>query len=275
MPAISIVPSLKSTVHSGPQAPSAHRAALIQGFRELGVDVLEPDMYGDIKTKNVACWGWKRGELLKERGYNVLVMERGYVGDRFLNTSLGWNGLNNYATFPKFQDDGGERFRSMGGVLKPWKSDGQYILILGQVRGDASLQGKDIAPFYRAAAIAAKKHYGLPVYFRAHPDSVRRGGYRGLEGVENYHPCDLSAALSGALFTIAYNSNSCLDSVLAGVPCYAGDKGTMAWPLCFDDLKQIQRPAREYTAHQIAWTQWTPEELRSGEALKRHLECMV
>ena len=69
------------------------------------------------------------------------------------------------------------------------------------------------------------------------------------------------------MMTIAYNSNSCLDSVLAGVPCLAGDAGTMAWPLCMKDMKELYRPERERIAHGIAWTQWSTEEIASGEAL--------
>lgn len=273
MQPISIISANHRTIEN--TSPSAHRESLIAGMRALGVAVKEPPYYGDIRTKHVSCWGWRRGDVLRARGYEVLVMERGYIGDRFKYTSLGWNGLNNYAEFPQYPDDGGERFKSMGGVIKPWKKGGDYILILGQVRGDASLQRKDIAPWYQAVAAAAKKYHNLPVYFRPHPDSKRRGGYRGIEGIVNLEKGSLEAALDGALFSIAYNSNSCLDSVLAGVPCYAGDRGTMAHDLCMNDWKVLFYPSREKVVHHIAFTQWSQEEIRSGEALKKIVERMA
>lgn len=249
-------------------SPSDHRALLAMGLRNNGVECVE--IIGTIpppNCKTVACWGWKRGKALRDKGYNVLIMERGYIGDRFKYTSLGWNGLNNYATFPSYPDDGGERFNKHGGIIKPWKRHGEYILILGQVRGDASLKDYDVSRWYGEIAIKAKEIYNLPVYFRPHPESVRRGGYFSVNGIENMGG-SLQEAMSGALFTIAYNSNSCLDSILSGVPCFAGDRGTMAWELCMPKINELIYPERERIAHSIAWTQWTQEEISSGFALK-------
>ena len=243
-----------------------HLTALEEGFASIGIKT-----YRGQSNHFSACWGWRTGKSLSG---NVLIMERGYIGDRFKYTSLGWNGLNNYATFPSYPDDGGQRFGEHGGIIKPWKKHGEYILILGQVKGDASLQNKDIGKWYKNIAKQAYEIYGLPVYFRPHPESQRRGGYTHIDGVLNKGGT-LEEALEGALFTIAYNSNSCLDSILAGVPCYAGDKGTMAWGLCMEDLGELYYPEREKTVHSIAWNQWTLDEIRSGEPLKRLVECKL
>lgn len=223
-----------------------------------------------VRSKTVACWGWRKGKQLRDSGKNVLVMERSYIGDRFHYYSLGWNGLNGHATFPEYPDDGGERFRSQGGIIKPWKKDGKYVLILGQVKKDASLQGMDIKDWYLEIAEKAKVH-GLPVYFRPHPDAWRRGGYENI-GIPELKGT-LDDALSGSKFTIAFNSNSCLDSILAGVPCYAGDKGTMAYDLCMKDIGEIIYPDRESLVHKIAFTQWTLDEIASGLPIKGLIEC--
>lgn len=267
-----------SVVHSmrgiqGDLSPSSHRALLVEGMRNIGVEVLEPDMYGDVRGKHVCAWGWRRSEVFRNKGYEVLVMERGYIGDRFKLTSLGWNGLNGFADFPEYPDDGGARFREHGGVLKPWKEKGDYVLILGQVRGDASLRGQDISSWYEKTAKAIKKHYGVPVYFRMHPDAIRRGGYKEILDVPRLEGT-LEQALSEALFTVAYNSNSCLDSILAGVPCYAGDRGTMAFDLCMPHWQALHYPDRERAVHRIAWTQWSQEEIRTGIALEKLVERM-
>lgn len=246
-------------------SPADHRTLIAEGFRNLGVKVYQtPSIPAGME--HVACWGWRKGAYLWDSGKEVLVMERGYIGDRFHYTSLGWNGLNNYATFPKYPDDGGERFHEHGGVLKPWKKEGDYILILGQVAGDASLKNHNVLAWYERSAKEAAEIYGLPVYFRPHPLHARRG-YSKVDGVKNLEG-SLDDALNGALFTMAYNSNACLDSILAGVPCYAGDMGTMAWDLCMKDLREIVTPDRERIVHRIAWTQWSPDEIKSGEALR-------
>lgn len=245
--------------------------ALKSGLKLHGVESKISQFSSQLKSKNVSCWGWRQGKFLREAGKNVLVMERSYIGDRFKYMSLGWNGLNGHAMFPQYTDDGGKRFKEIGGSIKPWKEGGKYIVILGQVKNDASLQGMDITDWYLNTAKEARQ-YGVPVYFRPHPDSARRGGYTHIHGIDNISGT-LDEVLDGALFTAAFNSNSCLDSILMGVPCYAGDKGTMVYDLCMKDIGHIIMPEREHVLHSIAFTQWTTEEISQGLPIKGLLEC--
>lgn len=249
-----------------------HQFSFIKGCIKAGIRVLTVANEYVIRTDAVVCWGWRKGKRLQDLGYKVLVMERGYIGDRFKYTSLGWNGLNNFANYAEYPDDNGKRFLEHGGVLKPWKKAGKYILICGQVKHDMSLRGQDIMPWYKMAAQEASKHYNLPVYFRPHP-LEKPDGYKKIEGVQNITG-SLADNLSDALFTIAYNSNTCLDSILEGVPCFAGDKGTMAWDLCMKDLKQLYYPSREKLVNQIAFKQFTLKEIEEGWPLKELMQCM-
>lgn len=253
--------------------PCAGLDAAYEGLLNIGLDVRRIPHFSLTKDNIIFCWGWKRRVAEKYRFLkrNVLVLELGYIGDRTKNISVGWNGLNGYAEFPEYPADKGERFRSMGGVLKPWKTGGEYILILGQVKGDASLKGKDIMPWYQECASRAKEVYGLPVYFRPHPESKRRRGYESVYGIENMDGT-LQEGIDGALFTISYNSNSCLDSIMAGTPCYAGDMGTLVYDLCMKDIENIVKPDREKVIYEIAWKQWTLEEIRTGKPFIKALE---
>lgn len=261
-PEITVVRRL-NTPHQNQQCD-----AFIAGLESLGIPyTYNRGQFSPVKTKRVAAWGWRMPQLV-QKDHDVLCMEHGYIGDRRKYTSLGWNGLNNYAAFPEYPDDKGERFRQHGGVIKPWKTGGKYILILGQVKGDSSLKGLDIGPWYKKTADCLSNIYKVPVYFRPHPVSEKRKGYNSLDGYENLEG-SLEDALSDALMTAAYNSNSCLDSILAGIPCYAGDRGTMAWDLCMKDLTVDPCPKREDVVHRIAWTQWSLEEIASGFPLER------
>lgn len=216
----------------------------------------------------VICWGWRNAQRFRERGIDVLVMERGYIGDRHKWTSLAWNGLNGYGEFclPDTTDD--ERFdRNFGGLMRPWKTGGDYVLLLGQVPGDASLQGRDMGPWYRAAAERAQRAYNLPVRFRPHPEAQRRGlhvesGLRPLRG-------DLQAALSRASVAVTWNSNSAVDAVLAGVPVVVCDRGAMAWEVAGHEIGDDYRPERGAWAKRLAHCQWSEDEIASGEAWDR------
>lgn len=247
---------------------SAHAEALGKGMRAHGVEVRMATPAHVIKTKYTACWGWRMGVRLRRAGHEVLVMERGYIGDRFSYTSLGWNGLNGFAMFPDRGVDGGERFAAHGGRLLPWKNDGKCVLILGQVPRDASLRGIDLIPQYEAWAMDAKKRFGLPVFFRPHPDVVKKGLVQQIAFTERSPHESLSAALSEAALCITFNSNSGVDAVIAGVPTITFDSGSMAWEVCGHDIGKVIRPDRELWAYKLAYKQWSIDEISSGAALE-------
>lgn len=228
-----------------------HGRALVEGLKRHGID---PEQAGD---NVVVCWGWRRGKAHRAAGREVLVLERGYLADRFRWSSIAWNGLNGRGEFPEYADDGGARFRSMGLELRPW-SGGEYVLIAGQVPGDAALQGRDLAPWYAAQARRASIEFGLPAKFRPHPLAHRRGPVRPVPGADTIGG-DMAAALVRAAVVLTFNSNLGVDAVVAGKMATCDDEGSMIWG--FDSR------ARERWAHRLAWKQWTVDEIRSGAAL--------
>lgn len=238
---------------------------MAQGLGKLGIEPVM-NLGGPVHTEHVAVWGWRQGRRLRDEGHEVLVMERGYLGDRFHWTSLGWNGLNGRAEFPEYPDDGGERFRKHYS-LEPWKEGGEYVLLIGQVPGDASLRGHDLGQWYSDAAMKAQNAYEMPVKFREHPMAARRGINRRPAYTES-SAGTLEEALAGAAVVATFNSNTAVDAVCAGVPAVAVDEGSMAWEVSAHRIGDLVRPKREAWAHRLAWRQWSIEEISSGAALK-------
>lgn len=245
----------------------SHQEALAEGLRSRGHEPLLrlSEQAPHASTEYVACWGWRLGATLRRAGHTVVVMERGYLGDRFAWTSLGMNGLNGRATFPEAPKDGGERFGRMA-ALQPWRDGPGYALIVGQVPGDASLQGRNLEPWYAGMAENARGA-GLEPVFRQHPRAAERGYRQGPPGVR-CHTGSLAEALSGAAQVVTYNSNTGVDALLAGVPVYADNEGSMAWPLASRVVGDLSRPDRESWAHNLAWRQWSLDEIADGTALK-------
>lgn len=225
-----------------------------------------------------ACWGWRRGKALRKAnpGLPVLILERGYVGDRFHWVSAGWNGLNGHAKFPRPAEapqDLGRRFVECGKTLAGCESfnmhvwrdparDG-YALILGQVQSDQACMNVNLAYQYRAWAQALRSA-GYSVRYRPHPKAIAQssGLQRGC-----YTRGTLAQDLAGAKFSVSWNSNSSVDSVLAGVPSVTFDMGAMAWPVTSHDLQNpVTMPSRTEWAAQLAWCQWQPSELADGTA---------
>lgn len=245
----------------------SHAAALAEGLRAHGVAVEVVRGPQDAATAHVACWGWRCGRQLRERGKQVLVMERGYLGDRFAWTSLGWNGLNNFAAFPHRRD--GARFRkNFGHLLKPWTPVGRYILLIGQVPGDMSLRGMNMATWYAQQVREAARYAHATVVFRPHPVAVERGYRQAVDGTTQLDG-DLASQLAGAALVVTFNSNTGVDSLLAGKPTVVADEGGMAWsvaPHSISEATGAAEPARQEWLARLAWCQWTLDEIRSGEA---------
>lgn len=228
-----------------------HLTAMQRGLDSLGIE----HHSGQVRPgEKVACWGWRTGAKWRQRGHDVLVLERGYIGDRFAWTSLAWNGLNGRGTAPAIDDDG-ERFRKHHAPLGEWRTDGEYVLICGQVPGDASLQGRDLNPWY---AEQVAKHKGERIIFRPHPLAARRGGIDRIDGAET-STRTLKDDLRGARKVVTYNSNSGVDAWLAGRYATCENEGSMIYGL--------QLKNREQWAHRLAWRQWTIDEIADGTAL--------
>src|SRR5690606_29117279 len=205
--------------------------AFEKGLRRHGLapEVLMPGRAAPCDL--AVTWGVKR-RLEMRSGRRCLVLERGYLGDRVnVWTSAGYDGLNGFADFLNAGKDG-ERFEKHYGpdFLKPWKAKGNLVLIMGQVRGDASLRGENIEVWYRQVAERLLRA-GHRVGFRPHPlyrSRIQNPKVEHLTGT-------LEEALRRAKWVVTYNSNSGVDAVVAGVPTVTYDRGSMAWPVTGHD----------------------------------------
>lgn len=245
-----------------------HGFAMCDGLKRHGYDV-EIASRGFTPPQDspfVVCWGWRDGLRLREAGFNVLVMECGYIGDRINHwVSLGWNGLNGRATWNEPGDNGARFETHFGHLVKPWKHPKGYALIAGQVRGDAALVNVVIDHWCLEAAAAMRKR-GFDVKYRPHPVAVRTNRTGNVLASCRLNGT-LEEALDGASCVVTYNSNTGVLAAVAGVPVIACDDGAMAWPVAAHKLDaEIVTPDREDWCRRMAWRQWTQDELRSGFA---------
>lgn len=239
--------------------PEAARL-LVAGLRRHGITGRLVVEVRDAATPVVACWGWRLGSVLRRRGHNVLVAERGYVGDRFRWTSLGWNGLNGRAVFPAMADGGARFRRHHAAALKPWKQAAEGpAVIMGQVPTDTAVAHIDFMAWVDATA-AALLAAGLEVRYRPHPLATTAPPR--LPRAEG----DLATVLADAGRVITFNSNSGVDAVLAGCPTIACDAGSMALPVAARGLDApLATPDRSDWAGRLAWCQWSAAELEGGD----------
>ena len=230
-------------------------SAFEAGLRRHGVEAL----WNPADCELAVMWSHRNTALIRQQrqsGRQYLVMEAGYIGNRLENTSIGYNGLNGYADFC-VEAVPADRWCRFADLMKPWRTGGEYYLLIGQVPGDASLKGNDMSQWLRQIPTEIK---GLPVYYRPHPLGAANTHHRRIEG-------SLSAALDSARAVITFNSNTAVEAVLAGVPAITLDRGSMAWEVSSHSLEgALVMPPRQRWAERLAYCQWTQQEIESGAA---------
>ena len=247
--------------------------AFADGARKHGLKVISTASSDFSLTPEVAVfWSHRRLELInrqKARGKSYIVLELPYWGSREIDTvamcSAGYNGLNGRADF-RNANSSADRWKKHGPGLTEWQPPGQYALIMGQCAGDMSHAHADINKWY--ARMIAEWSAVMPVAFRDHPKGGRfRGDVPKLNGT-------LDEALKKAAIVVTFNSNSGVDALLAGVPVYAEDEGSMVYHAASHTVGQTLFPDRRQWAHDLAYCQWTQDEYRSGEAIAHLFEGM-
>lgn len=249
-------------------------SAFADGLRCHGVEVTVSRalMAADL----LVMWGVRRRSEMSiqlARRQQVCILERGYLGNRMKWTSVSFGGgLNGRGEFRGVRDDASRFDQNFSGLMQPWQQRSEKVaLLVGQVPGDMSLVNMDMPRWYSKVTqelLAA----GYRVLFREHPRAVDRNKRITVPGT-TLVTGSLAQSLAEVSLCVTYNSNTAVEAVLAGVPTITMDIGSMAWEVTSHDVASGPiMPERQSWAAQLAWKQWTEEELRSGacwEAISR------
>jgi len=263
----------------------------IAGLDAVGEDyqVLYEDEYRPSEI--AALYGFhkrmsKVGSFRKEMydtqnslGHKVLTFERGFI-NRSIYHSVGWNGINGRADFvvkncPK------DRFEKLDVDVRDWKVKGKNILICGQVPWDSNVQHLNTGYKKRPASVqgymdwlsntikTVSENTHRKLVFRPHPSFRRRKEWyevatpKWLEWSQNSLAMDLKRAKA----VVVFNSNTAVEAAIQGIPVFACDIGSMAYPIANTDLTKINDPItpdRTQWLYDLAYKQWTLEELSQG-----------
>lgn len=225
-------------------------------------------MYGTYKSK--VPISWPRGEILrkqKEAGKKTIIIDSGYIhrGDeRDSYYAVGFDGLNGRADFRNVGMPS-DRLDQLGICIRPWREGGEHILLCGQVPWDASVENIDVLRWLRDAVDEIRRITDRPIRYRPHPKA--RNASPPIDGTD-YSLRPLEEDLADCWAAITYNSNTGVDAALMGRPVFAFDKGSMVWDIAnheWSDLVSPARPCRVKWTQDLAYSQWTPREMREGK----------
>lgn len=249
--------------------PFKHRINWLTRFQEglkrhgITVAIQKPKDYGT--TDLAVIWGSQQTRIITEQrraGKDYLILESGYIR-RGEYASLGYNGLNGQADFLN-TDSPPDRWLKLGVEMKPWKMGGDYILLCGQIPGDASLHGQHTQQEFTRLAIELTNMHRRPVHWRPHPLRATR-----LQVPLETRTGPLDEALAGAWCIVTLSSNIAVEATLSGTPAITMDARSMAYPITRHDLMYSLipwRPDRRQWAYNLAYAQWNMDEVASGEA---------
>ena len=234
------------------------------------VNVIWSVLFNGRMAGNQAVWKQKKP---------TIVLEVGGI-NRGTTWKVGLNGINRDAYFGE-QDNDRSRADSLGLVCKPWRSNGDFILICGQ--HDKSLQWQGMprmSNWFLETYDEIRKHTERPILFRPHPRCRLEHIERGLKNVYRQQPTqilgtydDYDMGFNNVWATVSYSSNPGIHSVLAGVPAFVGTS-SLAYDVANDidfmhDIENPMMPERQQWLNDYAHTEYTIEEISQGIPIKR------
>jgi hypothetical protein len=197
-----------------------------------------------------------------------LVIERGFIHrDRYF--MVGWDGLNGRANYLN-QHSRPDRWHQLNVELQPWRRSGETIVLCGQVPWDASVQDSDHVGWCRSTAVELASLTQRPIVFRPHPLQPNAIDMSDRP-VRFSNAASLQEDLQNAWAVVTYSSNAGVEATLAGIPAFAADRGAMGYEILNRDLTTIEQPAmpdRAAWLSNLAYTQWTADELADGLAIE-------
>lgn len=235
--------------------------AFTKGLQHLGVDHFTAPEY--VPCDVAVVWGVTSAKFFDKTAYrdevraanpNTIVLERGFIKrDKYY--AAGWGDVAGRADFCNEASPADRWKRLKTPLAKNWVSGGEYILVLGQIPWDTSVQHIDYSRWLCDTIDVLRKTESL-IVLRNHP--LLPVPFGPFEGVY-MSGSSLTEDLASASDVITFNSTSAVDASLVGVPVFAADSKCMA---CGGDQD------RKQWAHDIAYTQWKLREMEKGLAFK-------
>jgi len=265
-------------LNSGPVFNAFHAGANALGHDVVvngndGIDVIWSVLWNGRMAGNRSIW-----ERNISQSKPTIVLEVGGIS-RGTTWKVGLNGINRDAFFC---DGGNDNRRSnlLDLRLKPWRTDGEYILICGQ--HDKSLQWQhmsSMSQWVMDTIDEIQKHTDRPIIFRPHPrcplphiehefKNVKRQDPQHIKGSYD----DFDMGFNNIWATVSYSSNPGIHSILEGVPAFVSTH-SLAYDVGNDidflhDIENPIRPDRQQWLNDYAHTEWTIEEISQGIPIK-------
>lgn len=256
------------------------------GIRSLGYDIGWNDDVSDVDVIWSVLWRgrmapnksiWQRN---MEQSKPTIVLEVGGI-KRGTTWKVGLNGINRDAYFGPMANSS-DRANLLGLVLKPWQALSEKPIAIC-CQNPHSQQWANMPPmstWVMDTIDNIRKHSNRHIVVRPHPRAQLYHIEHEWKNVsreipekfrETYDDYDFNPTKYHAV--VNWSSNPATQAVIAGVPAFVGPS-SLAYDVAddIDFLEKIENPHmpdRQQWLNDIAYTEWTVEEISQGLPLKR------
>jgi len=264
-------------------------SAFEQGITHLGHTAHDNDLNADVAViwsvlwygrmaKNKAVW-----DHFTKQGKPIIVLEVGAL-KRNTTWKVAVGGINNEAYFGHTTNNDDVRLTALGIRIQDWKDtkNTNSIIICGQHQ--ASHQWRNMPPvsdWISNTIQEIRQHTDRHIKVRCHPrypfnfnntkTNVVKSMPKRIDIVQDFY--DFGAELSNAHCVVNWSSNPAIEAVLVGVPVFTGPD-SLAHAVAnhsFDTVETLVKPDRQQWANDLAYTEWTVDEIAKGIPLNRIL----
>lgn len=213
----------------------------------------------------VAGYGWREVmvDAYSRWPGRVLHVDGGFWGrDRYVKLAMGgrWSPLSG-------RDYDGGRLGKHQIIAQKSRAPGKRVLVCGMSEKAATSWGLDEQEWERWA-VEVLRSVGADVIFRPKPN---RGGKK-IKGAAFDEGTSIYRSLNQVDAVATHHSNAAIDAIVAGLPIYV--EVGLAEPMSVGRIEDLPgAPSHSITARsrflrEVAWHQWTLEELASGIWMK-------
>lgn len=257
--------------------------AFLHSCQRKGYTLAENSYDADVAIIWSVLWGGRmiRNELVWKHYHSknkpVVVLEVGAL-NRGQLWKVGVNGINGSGYFGPIGMDSRRRTK-LGINIEPWKQSTDILICLQHSKSDQWENMPAIELWLDTIISKIRKTSDRNIVVRSHPrnqilfnhnhKNVILNKPRSVDAVND--SINFKNALLSAWAVVNWNSNPGVVAALNGVPVFTGPT-SLAKPIANLDFDMIERPSmppREQWANDLAYTEWTVDEITNGEPLDR------
>ena len=251
---------------------------------QLGHDVVYNDPSADIDVIWSVLWYGRMApnkdiwDKAKAAGKNIIVLEVGGL-NRGTTWKVGLNGINRDAYFGRLHNNS-SRADALGLFLKPWKDNknGPIIIACQHSLSQQWRHQKKPASWVFDTINEIRKYTDKQIIIRPHPRCRVDGIEYEFKNVKIQYPIripnsydDFDFEIDHAYAVVNWSSNPATKAIMEGIPAFVGPS-SLAYDVGNINLKDIsnpKKPDRQQWLNDLAYTEWTVEEISKGIPLLR------